>query len=185
MKSRVSKLCIVLVASLFISVSAFAQKVVTGTVVDTFGDPVIGANVVIKGTTEGTMTDADGNFSLKNVSDKAILVVSFMGYTNQEVSTAGKSKFNITLEEDNQVLDEVVMVGYGVQRKVDVTGSTARVGAQELTAMPVNNALQGMQGKAAGVDIQNSQRPGEVGNIQIRGVRSLSADQGPLYVVNP
>ncbi len=184
MKSRVSKLCLVLFAMLFTSVAAFAQKTVTGVVNDSYGDPVIGANVVVKGSSEGTMTDADGNFSLRNVSDNAVLKVSFMGYATQEVSVAGKSKIVVTLEEDNQMLDEVVMVGYGVQRKVDVTGATARVGMKELTAMPVSNAFEGMQGKVAGVDIQNSQRPGEVGAIQIRGVRSLNADQGPLYVVD-
>jgi TonB-linked SusC/RagA family outer membrane protein len=184
MKSRVTKLCLVLFTMLFISVSAFAQKTVTGTVVDNYGEPIIGANVVVKGSQEGTMTDADGNFSLKNVSDNATLKVSFMGYATQEVSVAGKSKINVTLEEDNQMLDEVVMVGYGVQRKIDVTGATAHVGAQQLTAMPVKDAFQGMQGKVAGVDITNSQRPGEVGNIQIRGVRSPNAGNEPLYVVD-
>lgn len=184
MKSRVTKLCLVLFTMLFISVSAFAQKTVTGTVVDNYGEPIIGANVVVKGSQEGTMTDADGNFSLKNVSDNATLKVSFMGYATQEVSVAGKSKINVTLEEDNQMLDEVVMVGYGVQRKVDVTGATARVSAGQITAMPIANAFEGMQGKVAGVDIQNSQRPGEVGKIQIRGDRTMSGDASPLYVVD-
>ncbi len=184
MKSRVTKLCLMLVTMLFISVSAFAQKTVTGTVVDNFGEPVIGANVVIKGSSEGTMTDADGNFSLKNVANNAVLKVSFMGYTTQEVSVAGKSQIKVTLEEDNQMLDEVVMVGYGVQRKADVTGATARVGTRELTAMPVKDAFQGMQGKVAGVDITNSQRPGEVGDIRIRGDRSISGGNDPLYIVD-
>lgn len=184
MKSRVSKLCLVLFTMLFVSVAAFAQKTVTGVVVDDLGDPIIGANVVIKGTQEGTMTDADGNFSIKNVSDNAVLRISFMGYADQDVSVKGQSKIKVTMQEDSQMLDEVVMVGYGVQRKVDVTGATARVGAREITAMPVANAFEGMQGKVAGVDIQNSQRPGEVGNIQIRGERTILGDVEPLYVVD-
>lgn len=185
MKNRASKTLFVLAGTMMISAAALAQnRVVTGTVVDNFGDPVIGANVVIKGTTEGTMTDADGNFTLKNVPEKATLHVTYIGFAGQDVNTAGKSKFNVQLEEDSQTLDDVVVVGYGVQRKADVTGATARVNAKDLTAMPVKDALQGMQGKSAGVDIQNSQRPGEVGNIQIRGVRSLNASNAPLYVVD-
>ncbi|MBP5345261.1 MAG: TonB-dependent receptor [Bacteroidales bacterium] len=184
MKSRVTKLCLVLFTMLFISVSAFAQKTVTGTVVDNYGDPVIGANVVVKGSQEGTMTDADGNFSLKNVSDNATLKVSFMGYTTQEVSVAGKSKINVTLEEDNQMLDEVIMVGYGVQRKSDVTGAVLRVDDKKLLNRPVANALEALQGKAAGVDITTSERPGELGSIRIRGNRSLNATNAPLYVVD-
>ena len=184
MKSRVTKLCLVLFTMLFISVSAFAQKTVTGTVVDNFGEPVIGANVVVKGSQEGTMTDADGNFSLKNVSDNAVLKVSFMGYATQEVSVAGKSKITVTLEEDNQMLDEVVMVGYGVQRKSDVTGAVLRVDDKKLMNRPVSNALEALQGKAAGVDITTNERPGELGSIRIRGNRSISAGNEPLYVVD-
>ena len=184
MKSRVIKLCLVLFTMLFISVSAFAQKTVTGTVVDNYGEPIIGANVVVKGSQEGTITDADGNFSLKNVSDNATLKVSFMGYMVQEVSVAGKSTINFTLEEDSQMLDEVVMVGYGVQRKSDVTGALTRVGAEEINVRPVANALEALQGKAAGVDITTSERPGTIGTIRIRGERSLNGGNEPLYVVD-
>ena len=184
MKSRVTKLCLVLFTMLFITVSAFAQKTVTGTVVDNFGEPIIGANVVVKGAQEGTMTDANGKFSLKNVSDNAILKVSFMGYATQEVSVAGKSQISVTLEEDNQMLDEVVMVGYGVQRKSDVTGAVLRVDEKKLMSRPVSNALEALQGKAAGVDITTNERPGEIGTIRIRGYRSISAGNEPLYVVD-
>lgn len=190
MKSRVSKiwssrLTILLFAFFMVAATALAQtKNVTGTVVDNFGDPVTGANVVIKGTTEGTITDIDGNYSLSNVSDNATIVVSFIGFTSQEFKVGNRNVINVKLEEDSQTLEDVVVVGYGVQRKADVTGATARVSAKELKAMPVKDALQGMQGKTAGVDIQNSQRPGETGYVQIRGVRSLNADQGPLYVVD-
>ncbi len=184
MKSRVTKLCLVLFTMLFISVSAFAQKTVTGVVVDELGDPIIGANVVIKGSQEGTMTDADGNFTLRNVSDNAVLKVSFMGYATQEVSVAGKSKISVTLQEDNQMLGEVVMVGYGVQRKSDVTGAVLHVDERKLMNRPVPNALEALQGKAAGVDITTNERPGELGSIRIRGNRSLNAGNTPLYVVD-
>ena len=185
MKNRASKTLFVLGASMMITVTATAQgRVVTGTVVDNTGEPVVGANVVIKGTTEGTMTDIDGNFSLKGVSQNAVLHVSFIGYTDQEVNTAGKNKLSIKLYEDTQNLDDVVVVGYGVQKKSDITGSLVSVDAKSLKARPTNNALEALQGKAAGVDIRTSDRPGEMGDVYIRGMRSLTASSTPLYVVD-
>ena len=162
----------------------FAQKQVSGTVVDAAGESVIGASVMVKGTSTGTITDFDGKYSLNNVPENASLVFSYVGFRNQTVAVAGKSQINVTLEEDRQMLDEVVVVGYGVQKKSDVTGALAHMDSKELTAMPVTDALQAMQGKAAGVDITNSQRPGQVGSITVRGQRSIGADNGPLYVVD-
>lgn len=168
-----------------LSLGAFAQnKTVSGTVTDATGESVIGASVLVKGTTNGVITDIDGNFTLQNVPANGTIQISFVGYKTQDISVAGKTSFNVKLQEDSEMLDEVVVVGYGVQKKSDVTGAMARVGEKELKAMPVKNALEGMQGKTAGVDITSSQRPGEVGNINIRGVRSISAEQGPLYVVD-
>lgn len=168
-----------------IAIGAYAQgKTVSGTVLDKSGESVIGASVVVKGTTNGTITDFDGKFTLSNVPNDASLEISFVGYKTQVIPVQGKNTFNVTMVEDTEVLDEVVVVGYGVQKKSDVTGAMARVGEKELKAMPVKNALEGMQGKTAGVDITSSQRPGEVGSINIRGVRSITADQGPLYVVD-
>ena len=164
--------------------SVFAQKQVSGTVVDAAGESVIGASVMVKGTSTGTITDFDGKYSLNNVPENASLVFSYVGFRNQTVAVAGKSQINVTLEEDRQLLDEVVVVGYGVQKKSDVTGALAHMDSKELTAMPVTDALQAMQGKAAGVDITNSQRPGQVGSITVRGQRSISAENGPLYVVD-
>jgi TonB-linked SusC/RagA family outer membrane protein len=157
---------------------------VSGTVVDAAGESVIGASVMVKGTSTGTITDFDGKYSLNNVPENASLVFSYVGFRNQTVAVAGKSQINVTLEEDRQLLDEVVVVGYGVQKKSDVTGALAHMDSKELTAMPVTDALQAMQGKAAGVDITNSQRPGQVGSITVRGQRSISAENGPLYVVD-
>ena len=162
----------------------FAQKQVSGTVVDAAGESVIGASVMVKGTSTGTITDFDGKYSLNNVPENASLVFSYVGFRNQTLAVAGKSQINVTLEEDRQLLDEVVVVGYGVQKKSDVTGALAHMDSKELTAMPVTDALQAMQGKAAGVDITNSQRPGQVGSITVRGQRSISAENGPLYVVD-
>ena len=162
----------------------FAQKQVSGTVVDAAGESVIGASVMVKGTSTGTITDFDGKYSLNNVPENASLVFSYVGFRNQTVAVAGKSQINVTLEEDRQMLDEVVVVGYGVQKKSDVTGALAHMDSKELTAMPVTDALQAMQGKAAGVDITNSQRPGQVCSITVRGQRSIGADNGPLYVVD-
>ena len=166
------------------STVAMAQGKVSGTVVDANGDAIIGASVIVKGTSTGTVTDYDGNFTIQNVPANGSLVISYVGYRNQTVAVAGKSQVNVTLEEDRQLLDEVVVVGYGVQKKSDVTGALAHLESKELTSMPVSNALQAMQGKAAGVDITNSQRPGEVGSITVRGQRSIDASNGPLYVVD-
>ena len=159
-------------------------KTVKGTVVDNMGEPVIGVSVKVVGTTNGAVTDLDGNFTLTNVPKNATVEISYIGYTTQKVSVAGKSDLKVTLQEDNKALDEVVVVGYGVQRKSDVTGALAHLDSKDLTAMPVKDALEGMQGKTAGVDITNSQRPGTVGSITIRGQRSIGASSSPLYVVD-
>ena len=166
------------------STIAMAQGNVSGKVVDTTGEPIIGASVVVKATSVGTVTDLDGNYAIQNVPEKATLVFSYVGYRTQSIAVGGKSTINVTLEEDKQMLDEVVVVGYGVQRKSDVTGALTRVGEKELNTKPVNNAFEALQGKAAGVDITTSERPGTLGSIAIRGQRSISAGRGPLYVVD-
>ena len=139
---------------------------------------------MVKGTNVGTVTDVNGSFALASVPKEATLVVSYVGYRTQTIAVGGKSAFDVTLEEDKQLLDEVVVVGYGVQRKSDVTGALTRVGEKELNAKPVSNAFEALQGKAAGVDITSSERPGTVGSIKIRGTRSLNASSAPLYVVD-
>lgn len=175
-------LCLMLLGSS----AAFAQKTVTGTVIDATGEAIIGASVKVLGgaTSAGTITDFDGNFTVQNVPESAKLEISYVGFRTQTVAVAGKSQINITLEEDRQLLDEVVVVGYGVQKKSDVTGAMASVSGEELNARPVNNALEALQGKAAGVDITTNERPGQLGSIRIRGERSLNASNSPLYVVD-
>lgn len=179
------KLLFVVLFSMATTTVALAQsKTVTGTVVDNTGEPIIGASVIVDGSTNGTITDFDGNFSLANVANNATLKVSYIGYLSQNISAAGKTSFRIVLIEDAQTLDEVVVVGYGVQKKSDITGAMVRVGEKEMKAMPVQNALQAMQGKTAGVDITSNERPGEMGKVRIRGERSIGANSDPLYVVD-
>ena len=175
-----------------ISIGMYAQgKTVSGTVVDKTGETVIGASVVVKGTTNGTITDFDGKFTLSNVPNDGTIEISFVGYKTQEISVAGKSTVQVVLEEDTEVLDEVVVVGYGVQKKSDVTGAMASVGSKEIESRPVTNAMQALQGRAAGVDITSNERPGELGKVQIRGMRSMIKNSSgeytgnePLYVVD-
>lgn len=158
-------------------------KTIKGVVTDVNGEPIIGANIKVEGTQTGTVTDLDGRFTLE-VSENAVLQVSYIGYISQNVKVGTKKDIAITLEEDAQALDEVVVVGYGVQKKTDVTGAMIRVDSKELNSRPVANAFEAMQGKAAGVDIVGNDRPGEIGTINVRGVRSLSASNTPLYVVD-
>ncbi len=175
---------LVLVMIAVLPTAIMAQGQVTGTVVDATGEPIIGASVVVKGTTTGTVTDLDGNFTIPGVSRNATLVFSYVGYRTQNIALDGRNTVNVTLEEDKQLIDEVVVVGYGVQRKTDVTGALTRVGEKEMNAKPVSNAFEALQGKAAGVDITSNERPGSVGSIMIRGTRSLNASSAPLYVVD-
>ena len=164
--------------------SMFAQKhVVTGTVVDQNGEPMVAVTVMEKGTSNGTITNFDGVFSL-SVANNATLSVSFVGFKTQETSTTGKSNLRIVLREDNEQLDEIVVVGYGTMKKSDLTGAITRVGEKELQSRPVNNAFEALQGKAAGVDITTNERPGQIGSIRIRGERSLNGGNTPLYVVD-
>lgn len=167
------------------AISAFAQgKSVSGLIVDHLQEPVIGANVMIEGTTNGTITDIDGKFSLSNVPNNANLVISYIGYITQTIPVGNRTTFTIELLEDSQALDEIVVVGYGVAKKSDVTGALTRVTEKQLKERPVQNALQAMQGKASGVDITSANRPGEMGEIRIRGNRSINATNEPLYVVD-
>lgn len=156
---------------------------VKGKVLDANGEPVIGAAVKEEGTTNGTITDFDGNFSLET-NDGSMLEISYIGYKSQQLKALSGKLLAVTLHEDTEVLDEVVVVGYGVQKKSDVTGAMIRVDSEDLNSRPVANAFEAMQGKAAGVDIVSNERPGEIGTINVRGVRSLSASNTPLYVVD-
>ena len=158
---------------------AFAQnKTITGLVVDGNGESIIGANVLVKGTTNGIITDIDGKFTLNDVPEAGVIQISYIGYKTQEISAKNKTNLKV-LVEDNEMLDEVVVVGYGVQKKLDVTGAMIRVGSEELNSRPVANAFEAMQGKAAGVDIVSNERPGEVGTINVTRCALLERQQYP------
>lgn len=168
-----------------IPVWALAQNVtISGKVKDSTGEPVIGASVLEKGTTNGIITDFDGNFNL-SVGSNSTLVVSFVGYKTQEIPVNGQTSFNIVLKEDTEVLEEVVVIGYGTARKSDVTGSIASVGGDELREVPATNITYALQNRVAGVDLsQTSSKPGATMQIRIRGTRSLTASNDPLVVLD-
>jgi len=159
-----------------------ATKKITGTVVDAQG-PVIGASVMEKGTTNGTVTDFDGNFTL-NVHPDATIVLSYIGYETQEIVVGNQSNFNITLNEDDAVLDEVVVVGYGTMKKKLVTGATVQVKGDDIAKLNTTNALEAMQSSTPGVQItQSSSQPGKGYKVFIRGAGTIG-DSQPLYVID-
>ena len=161
-----------------LAVGAFAQsKTVSGTVLDKTGESVIGASVVVKGTTNGTITDFDGKFTLTNVPESGTIEISFVGYKTVNVAVKGQSTIKVILEEDTETLEEVVVVGYGVQKKSDVTGALTQVSSKTIRERPVQNALQAMQGKAAGVQITSNNRPGELGDVRIRGSLTIALNR--------
>jgi len=175
---------VVLISIILTNMCAIAQtNTVTGTIKDNTGMPIPGANVLIKNTSTGVQTDLDGKFAIK-ANPEDILVVSFIGMKTKEAKVGAQKSINFNLEEEGNSLEEVVVVGYGTRKKKDLTGSIVSVGAEEIASRPVQNAVQAMQGKAAGVDIGSNERPGTVGNINIRGSRSLTASNSPLYVVD-
>ena len=159
-----------------------ATKKITGTVVDAQG-PVIGASVMEKGTTNGTVTDFDGNFTL-NVNPGATIVLSYIGYETQEIVVGNQSNFNITLNEDDAVLEEVVVVGYGTMKKKLVTGATVQVKGDDIAKLNTTNALEAMQSSTPGVNItQSSSQPGKGYKVFIRGAGTIG-DSQPLYVID-
>lgn len=159
-------------------------KKVEGIVKDTSGEPVIGATVMEKGTNNGTITDFDGKFTLQ-VTEGASLEISYIGFKTQQLIASSGQILPITLKEDTEVLDEVVVVGYGIQKKSDLTGSVSNVKSEKLLERPATTVEQALAGKVAGVNIStNSGRPGGRTNIQIRGYSSINASSTPLYVVD-
>lgn len=179
---------IILLLILWLALPAAAQNlVVTGTVNDNFG-PVIGASVLVKGSeTNGCITDMDGRFTLKEVSPKGILIISFVGYKTQEVAVNGQSKLTVILKEDTQMLQEVevVAVGYGDVKHRDLTGSIGKASMGDLTQVPVNNVAQSLGGRIAGVQVSSTDGGlGDNFNITIRGAGSLTQSTAPLYVID-
>ena len=177
------------ISTLFLSMLclvAFAQgRQVNGTVKDAAGEPMIGVNVLLKGTTNGTITDFDGNFSLSGVKDNDVLSVTYIGYITQEVKVGNQKTINVVLKEDTETLDEVVVIGYGTVKKRDLTGSVASVSNEALIANPVADVSQALQGKLAGVSVVSQDgRPGASVSIRVRGGGSISQSNDPLFIVD-
>lgn len=159
-------------------------KSVTGTIIDETGEPMIGVSVLVQGTTTGTVTDLDGKFVLE-VPANATLVISYIGYKTQNIKVGSQHAFAIKMESDNEVLDEVVVVGYGVVKKRDLTGSVSSVKAGDIQKTASSNVMQAMQAKVPGLDIQQSSGQAGSGiNINLRGNRSINADNSPLILVD-
>ena len=169
---------------LLAATTVFAQRVsVSGTVSDKTG-PVIGASVVEKGTSNGTVTDLDGSFAL-SVKPGATLVVSSIGYTTQEIPVGNQSRFTIALEEDNEFLNEVVVVGYGTMKKSDLAGASVSMKEDAIKGSIITNIDQSLQGRAAGVTaVQTSGAPGSSSSIRVRGQATINANAEPLYVID-
>lgn len=158
-------------------------KTVTGTVTDVSGEPIIGANIRIKGTTTGTITDIDGNFSIE-AKPQSVIEVSYIGYLTQETVINNQKSIRFLLKEDTKTLDEVVVIGYGVQKKTDLTGSVANINTEKLNTQSNANIGQALQGKIAGVDIvSQGGAPGSGTRIMVRGIGTLN-NASPLYIVD-
>ncbi|MCD8290825.1 MAG: SusC/RagA family TonB-linked outer membrane protein, partial [Prevotella sp.] len=171
--------------ALVMHLAVFAQNVsVKGVVIDTDGEPLIGASVLQKGTTNGITTDINGEFKI-SVPNKSTLVVSYIGYETINVSVNGRSSISVTLQPSSSMLDEVVAIGYGTVKKRDLTGAVSSVTGNDLATVPVTSAAAALQGKAAGVNIvtQNN-APGASLNITVRGGTSITQDTEPLYIVD-
>ena len=174
--------------SLLLSVSclvAYAQQSVNGTVVDDAGEPLIGVSIQVKGTTAGSITDFDGNFTLDNVASSDVLVFSYIGYGTKEITVGNQKVIKVTLSEDTETLDEVVVVGYGQMKKSDLTGSVSSVSSDAITSRGTTGVVEALQGSVPGVNItQASGRVGGSFDVEIRGKSSTNSDTKPIYVVD-
>jgi TonB-dependent starch-binding outer membrane protein SusC len=174
-----------LIVFLTINLSAQENRPVKGTVTDETGQPLPGVTVIVKGTTQGTVTNADGNFSLAIPSDTETLQFSFVGMQTQEVAIEGRTTFTVVMEEETIGLEEVVAIGYGTKRKQDITSAISVIDTDNIGDIPASNSSRLLQGQAAGVVVkQQSGTPGEQMNVTIRGVGSLGAGSDPLYVID-
>ena len=183
-RAFLGRLCFSVFFALLAIVGSAQTKLVSGTVTDESGEGVIGATVMVKGTKNGTATDIDGRYSL-NVSPDATLVFSYVGYTTEEVPVGGKTEINVTMKESREMLDEVVVVGYGTVKRRDLTGAVSSMKNSDVVVAPTNNVMEALQGKVAGMDITKSS--GETGsdvNILLRGSRSIYGSNEPLFIID-
>lgn len=181
----IRRACISLMFSMLCLLSLAQTHQVSGVVKDAAGEPVIGVNVSVQGTGNGSITDLDGKFAIPNVKEKDVLVVSYIGYLTQSIPVGKQTSFTIILKEDTQALDEVVVIGYGTVKKRDLTGSVASIKQADIVAIPTTNALESLQGKVAGLDMTKSSGSAGAGvSYTIRGNRSLNASNAPLILVD-
>ncbi|MEZ0610863.1 SusC/RagA family TonB-linked outer membrane protein [Fibrella sp. WM1] len=157
---------------------------VSGTVLDEKGSPLVGVNIQIKGTARGATSDANGAYRIEVPNANSVLIFSYIGYKRQEVTVGGRAVINLSLEADASALDEVVVVGYGTQKRSSLTGAVSTVTPKELTALPVPSVAQALQGRVPGVSVVNNGGPGSAPTVQIRGIGSINYASGPLYVID-
>ena len=175
----------ILLISIFLSNYSYSQQTISGVVSDETGETIPGATILELNTNNGSVTDINGNYSITISSSDAILRVSFLGFATQEISVNGRSVINITLAQDLQELEEVVVVGYGTVRKSDLTGAVSSVEISENEAREFATVDQLLQGRAAGVQVtQNAGSPGSGVSVRIRGTNSLRGNNEPLYVID-
>ncbi|MEX0312779.1 MAG: SusC/RagA family TonB-linked outer membrane protein [Allomuricauda sp.] len=181
---KITLLKSLLLLGAFICFNAVKAQTVSGTVSDANG-PLPGASILVKGTTNGTQSDFDGNYTLNDVGDGAVLVFSYIGFSTQEISYSGQATINVTLQEDTQALDEVVIIGYGTTTVKDATGAVAAVNSEDFNGGVISSPEQLIQGKTAGVQItQSSGEPGAGIALRIRGTASVRSNNSPLFVVD-
>ncbi len=184
MKLKFSALRATLAAALLMVGMGLEARTISGTVTDPTGETIISASVVVKGTTVGTVTDFDGNYTLNVPDDATTLVFSYIGYKTQEIAISG-DVINVTLKEDNEVLEEVVVTGYGTTKKRDLVTSVASVGADQIKDIPVASAAEALQGKLSGVSVTTTEgSPDADVKIRVRGGSSLTQSSDPLYIVD-
>lgn len=170
--------------SYIVNEAGLPEQIVKGQVTDEKGEGLPGVNVTVKGTHIGTSTNVSGEYSLGVPNADAVLVFSYVGFQSKEITVGSQTTISVSLEPDRLALEEVVVVGYGTVKKRDLTGAVTGINEKDIKSRPVANALESMQGKVAGVDISTAQRPGTAPAINIRGVRSLTASNSPLFVVD-
>lgn len=172
------------VCLLLAAMPVFSQtRTVTGTVTDALGDPLIGVSILVQGTSNGVVTDIDGKYALANVPENGTLTLSYIGMLSQDVKVNGRSVINVTLKEDSQQLDEIVVIGYGAAKAKDLTAPITVVKGEALMSSPSTTPMAALQGKVPGVNVVNNGAPGEGPTVQIRGVGSFSNSK-PLFVVD-
>lgn len=178
--------CTLVLSFLVVLTPAGAQRrTISGTVTDQFGEPMIGVSILVQGTNQGTVTNFDGKYSIEAESARSVLVFSYVGHVTENITIGNQQTINVKLREDTRQLEELVVVGYGTQRKSDLTGSVVSVKADDMNAIPTSSVAEMLRGQAAGVVVtQNSARPGGGSDILIRGKRSLTGGNSPLFIVD-